>query len=630
MSTNLLTIDNMLFAGTTLTPNPVANPNPFPNPSQFSTTTDTSNTIEPNTTDNIYDIEQNKPVNEVGQDFNQTLRKAVKNQSPKQNLQNNNKVNKNQEEQIPTSEVSSKKEQAQSESTQEAPFTQEILIKENTVKVEPKTSSQIAQLLANLKDGKPQNNNKLQKDANSNLVTEQTEKSTDTKINITTDKKQLVSENIITISSKEQNKPQEVLSKTPKNTPTTYKQSEKIQNDDAISNQTIINTKNIVKDQTTKETFPDTSIDDNDNKSTDNEKLLILENDIGNDKNESPILNSKQLITDTIKVDDSKTEKQDSALTEKPVIETNEKTSVSNTSFSETQVQNKTTEQNTQSDKITSEKSVPNPNKTSITTDRKATEPEIPSESSNNKSKETLNSENNLSNNDTAKELNILDVQISTGQTKNNDATNNVNSELEQVLTQNNPQISDAQQPSGSADSAKVIDIPNQPSPGTSTTDVGKQVIESIQSSFSQEQRNQQITIQLNPPELGKVSIKFQEQDNQITGLLEVSKTQTRIEVEQAIPEIIRNLQDSGIQIKRLDVVLSQEQEEKPGQEALQDQTMQNSRNQHQQESADYYTEDNYPKANEINEWLINNNKYRNNSEIYESLTTNDSINMLV
>ena len=620
----------MLFAGTPLATAPVANPNSFLNPSKSSITTDSSksssNTIESNTTDNIYDTEQNKAINEVGQDFNQTLREAVKNQSPKQNLENNNKINKNQEEQNPTSEISSKQEPAQSESTKEVPFTLETLVKENAIKVEPNISSQMTQFLANLKEDKSQKNNKLQKDAKPNLVTEQTEKSPETKLNITTDKKQLISENIITTSSKDQNKSQEVLSKTLKNTPVTYKKSEKIQNDD-VSNEAIINTKNIVKPQITKETVPDTSIDDNNKKSTNNEIIPILENDIDNNKNKSSKLSSKQLTTDALKVNDNKTEKQDSSLTEKPVIETNEKIIESNKSFSKTQLQNKIIEQNTQSNKITPEKSILNPNKTSITTDRNATEPEILSESSNNKSKETLNSENNLSNNNNTKELNIFDVQISTTQTKNNDATNNVNSELEQILTQNNPQISDTEQPSNSAESAKVIDTLNQPSPSSSTTDVGKQVFESIQSSFSQEHRNQQITVQLNPPELGKVSIKLQEQDNQITGLLEVSRTQTRIEVEQAIPEIVRNLQDSGIQIKRLDVVLSQE--EKPGQEALQDQTMQNSRNQHQQGSTDYHTDDNYPKSNEINEWLMNNNKYRNNSEIYESLT-NDSINMLV
>ena len=59
--------------------------------------------------------------------------------------------------------------------------------------------------------------------------------------------------------------------------------------------------------------------------------------------------------------------------------------------------------------------------------------------------------------------------------------------------------------------------------------------------------------------------IKFHEQDEQITGLLEVNRPQTRFEVEQALPQIIRNLNDSGVQIKKLEVVsadINQSQQE--------------------------------------------------------------------
>ena len=97
------------------------------------------------------------------------------------------------------------------------------------------------------------------------------------------------------------------------------------------------------------------------------------------------------------------------------------------------------------------------------------------------------------------------------------------------------------------------------------TTDINKQILESIHSSISRQSIDKQITVQLNPPELGKVVIKFQEQDSQITGHLEVSKPETRLEVEQALPQIIRNLNNSGIQIRKLDVVstdISQSQQE--------------------------------------------------------------------
>ena len=83
------------------------------------------------------------------------------------------------------------------------------------------------------------------------------------------------------------------------------------------------------------------------------------------------------------------------------------------------------------------------------------------------------------------------------------------------------------------------------------------QILGSIQSSLSNGER--EINIRLNPPELGKVVIKFQEQNAQITGLLEVTETQTRYELEQALPQLIRDLQDSGIEIKRLEVVLAEQ-----------------------------------------------------------------------
>jgi flagellar hook-length control protein FliK len=226
--------------------------------------------------------------------------------------------------------------------------------------------------------------------------------------------------------------------------------------------------------------------------------------------------------------------------------------------------------------------------------------------------------------------LNIADVQVSINQTKKHNSTtynNNSNSDSEQILSNNNPVTSVAELSPNSAEGIRTVELPAQASPNNITAEIGKQILESIHSSFSQEGRNQQITVQLNPPELGKVLIKFQEQDNQITGLLEVSKTQTRIEIEQAIPQIVRSLQDSGIQIKRLDVVLYEGEQQEQG--TLREQTLQNGWAQ-QRDSADSYTGGNNPDTGEINEWLINNKSYQNISELQESFTSNGSINMLI
>jgi flagellar hook-length control protein FliK len=84
---------------------------------------------------------------------------------------------------------------------------------------------------------------------------------------------------------------------------------------------------------------------------------------------------------------------------------------------------------------------------------------------------------------------------------------------------------------------------------------IREQIYLAVQGSIKQGQ--QQITIHLNPPELGRVSIKFSEQNHELTGLLETSSSQTRAEIRQALPDIIRSLEESGISVKRLDVTLS-------------------------------------------------------------------------
>ena len=106
---------------------------------------------------------------------------------------------------------------------------------------------------------------------------------------------------------------------------------------------------------------------------------------------------------------------------------------------------------------------------------------------------------------------------------------------------------------------------------------------------------------------------------------MEVSKAQTRIEIQQALPQIIQNLQDSGIQVKRVEVVLSDA--DQPEQEALKDQSLQNGLTR-QQDSANSYPQTNNPYNSGINEWLLNNNSYQNISELQETLIT-DGINML-
>ncbi|MCH8118410.1 MAG: flagellar hook-length control protein FliK [Planctomycetes bacterium] len=571
MNTNLLTIDNMMFAGPAVAAPPAPKPNTFTNATRLSPAADDTppppNTLEPTTTDNTPFIARNEPVNKPAQDFRHRLRETVMSKTT-QKAQDRTKSEK----QDPASAIPSKTNPTQSPSAPEAPITPGALVKEAATKMEPKTGRQFAQLITDLKDGK------------SPPVTGQAAKSAQIKLLVTTDKGQLGLKTVLPETSKGQHGLKTVLSNTSEGTADTQPGQDKNTDKISISNSTVVPTKGPTNGENTKELMSDALVD-NDSKTT--------------------------------------TTNKGAATTDKSAIPGNEKTPALNTNFPPAQT--KFTEPQSQPVGITPEKSTRLANKPS---ESKAAAPEILSESSGGSGKESLRAGNKLPDNPTAQELNITAVQVSTGQTKNRSSStsnDSSNSDLEQILSHNNPQTPVTEQSPNSAEGAKSFNLPGQTSPGSVSADIGKQILESIHSSLSQKGQDQQITVRLNPPELGKVLIKFQEQDNQIIGLLEVSKTQTRIEIQQALPQIIRSLQDSGIQIKRLEVVLSEA--EQPEHEALRDQSLHNGWGQ-QQDSTNSYMDGNNPDARGINEWLINNNSYENISELQEALVT-DGINML-
>jgi len=225
----------------------------------------------------------------------------------------------------------------------------------------------------------------------------------------------------------------------------------------------------------------------------------------------------------------------------------------------------------------------------------------------------------NLPNESILQKLNPAHIQLSTNQTKdsrNSTSNNNSNSASGQTLPANNVHTLITEQSSISSQAGKAA---NNTLPGDVSKGISEQIQESIHSSLHRP--DQQITIRLNPPELGTVSIKFQEQKDLITGLLEVSKVQTRYEIEQALPEIIRNLQDLGVQIKRLEVT----QQDQSEQQAYKDQPLQDGWSQ-QHGSA----QGNNPENQPADEWLTNANSYQKISEPQKALITDNSINMLV
>ncbi len=98
--------------------------------------------------------------------------------------------------------------------------------------------------------------------------------------------------------------------------------------------------------------------------------------------------------------------------------------------------------------------------------------------------------------------------------------------------------------------------------------ELGEQILDSWQASVTQGQR--QVTIRLQPPELGTVLVRFREQGEQLDGILEVARTETRRRIEQALPEVVRSLQDAGIAVRRLDVTSGELSMQESGRDLLQ------------------------------------------------------------
>ncbi|MFB0552135.1 MAG: flagellar hook-length control protein FliK [Phycisphaerae bacterium] len=598
MNTNLLTIDNMLFTGAAVAAPPASKPNTFTNATQFSRAADDtpppSNTPE-STTDNIPTITQNEPVNKPMEDFRHTLRKTAKVEAPQQDRDDTKS-----EQQDSASAKPSRANPNQSLSTPEIPITLGALVKEVATKMEPKTGRQLAEFIANLKDGA------------SPPVPGKAAKSAEIKLLVTTDKGQLGLKT--------------VLSNISKGTADTQLEQGNNINKIPIPNSTVASTKAPGNGENAKELITNAFVDDGSKTTVSNDKTASGDTSVVAGSPKSSALSGKKLGTDILVDNDSKTTNEETTMTDKSAIPGNEKTPTLNTNFPP--VQTKHTEPPSQPVGITPEKTAPNAEKPS---DSAAAAPDIVSESSGGNGKESPRAGNKLSDNPTVQELNVTAVQVSTGQTKNRGSStsnDSSDSDLEKILSHNNPQTPVTEQSHNSAEGAKTASLPGQTSPSSVSAEIGKQILESIHSSLSREGQDQQITIRLNPPELGKVLIKFDEQDSQIIGLLEVSKPQTRIEIQQALPRIIQNLQDSGIHIKRLEVVLSEGKQ--PEQEALKDQSLQNGWTQQHDSTNSHWGGVNNPETNGINEWLINNNSYENISELQEALTTDGSINMLI
>ncbi|MBL7185330.1 MAG: flagellar hook-length control protein FliK [Phycisphaerae bacterium] len=254
---------------------------------------------------------------------------------------------------------------------------------------------------------------------------------------------------------------------------------------------------------------------------------------------------------------------------------------------------------------------------------------QTPSKSPSLNSRKPAHNSSHVSNGSDGRHLNAAAVRAATGQTEGGGGSNSngsLNSGSEQMLSHTAPQTPIEQPSTIFAVDARTASPPEQTLVADRSPSVGDQILDSVRSSLSQQTGDRQITIQLHPPELGKVSVKFQEQDAQITGTLEVSKAQTRSEIEQALPQIIRNLADSGIEIKRLEVVLSEDEQSR--QQAFKDRSLQDGAFQ-QHNSANSDSSPNEHRTVGTYYRLANDGGYQSITELQEMLVTDNSINML-
>ena len=64
-----------------------------------------------------------------------------------------------------------------------------------------------------------------------------------------------------------------------------------------------------------------------------------------------------------------------------------------------------------------------------------------------------------------------------------------------------------------------------------------------------------QVVIRLNPPDLGRLRLTFQSQDGQVLGVIRVQNSQTLAQLQREMPVVLQQLADSGIHLRRLDVL---------------------------------------------------------------------------
>ncbi len=111
-------------------------------------------------------------------------------------------------------------------------------------------------------------------------------------------------------------------------------------------------------------------------------------------------------------------------------------------------------------------------------------------------------------------------------------------------------------EPASAAETAQPTTA-NQPTPQARTpaAQVADSVAETVQGGSVRSGR--QITVRLNPPELGSVRITFESDGDQLRGTLEVANSRTMTEIQRELPALMTRLSESGVQLRRMDLDLT-------------------------------------------------------------------------
>ncbi len=165
-----------------------------------------------------------------------------------------------------------------------------------------------------------------------------------------------------------------------------------------------------------------------------------------------------------------------------------------------------------------------------------------------------------------------------------------------------------------------------KPEQGIDEMSPGQRVNEQITSSINNAVKDGQneITVALNPPELGKVHIQLQEQNGELTGTLRFSKAETKLEIEQLMPQLIKDLQASGVTVKKIAVVQTDVQS--GDYQQFKEHVAQQGNDDYQEQSNSWSGERNYVSQRQSPDSI-----YSGSDSVYESSYINDdAMNILI